>query len=224
MENIRNQVVSLLGADSSGHGMDHIDRVVRLSLTFAGKEKANPEITGLLALLHDVDDHKLFGEESAKALPHAREILKTTELSAQAQEEILEELACIGYSNALNGIRPKTLEGMIVSDADMCDALGANGILRTYAYGQKHGRPFFNRSIFPTPTVTAQSYNASQGGEQNSVCHFFEKILRLKNLMMTQAGAEEARSRHAIVVEFLYHLFSEENAPEWTAYLNEYLG
>lgn len=48
--------------------MDHIDRVLNLSLRFAKKEKANIEIVTLIALLHDVDDYKLFGMESAKWL------------------------------------------------------------------------------------------------------------------------------------------------------------
>ena len=49
------------------------------------------------------------------------------------------------------------------------------------------------------------------------------KILKLKNLMLTKSGKEEAKSRHQIIVDFLYHLFDEENVPEWTRYLNEYL-
>ena len=34
---------------------------------------------------------------------------------------------------------------------------------------------------------------------------------------------EEVKERHQIIVDFLYHLFNEENAPEWTKYLDEYL-
>ena len=41
--------------------------------------------------------------------------------------------------------------------------------------------------------------------------------------MMTDSGRKEADSRHQIVVDVLYHLFEEENTPEWTEYLNEYL-
>ena len=41
--------------------------------------------------------------------------------------------------------------------------------------------------------------------------------------MLTKSGKEEAKSRHQIIVDFLYHLFDEENVPEWTRYLNEYL-
>ena len=51
----------------------------------------------------------------------------------------------------------------------------------------------------------------------------FEKVLKLKDLMLTNSGKEEAKKRYQIVVDFLYNLFSEENAPEWTEYLDEFL-
>ena len=41
--------------------------------------------------------------------------------------------------------------------------------------------------------------------------------------MMTKSVKEEAYERHQIVVDFLYHLFDEENAPEWKEYLNKFL-
>lgn len=41
--------------------------------------------------------------------------------------------------------------------------------------------------------------------------------------MLTDSGREESKNRHQIVVDFLYHLFNEENAPEWIEYLNNYL-
>lgn len=43
------------------------------------------------------------------------------------------------------------------------------------------------------------------------VCHIFEKILKLRDLMLTKSGQEEVKSRHQIVVDFLYHLFDREN-------------
>ena len=41
--------------------------------------------------------------------------------------------------------------------------------------------------------------------------------------MMTEAGKEEASSRHDIIVSILYHLFEEEDAIEWKKYLDEFL-
>ena len=56
IEEVTKQVSELLKNDNSGHGMDHIRRVVNLSLKLTEKEKADRELVALIALLHDVDD------------------------------------------------------------------------------------------------------------------------------------------------------------------------
>ena len=137
------------------------------------------------------------------------------------QEQVCLALNNIGYSKRLKGCCPTTLEGKIVSDADMCDALGANGILRVYTYSMKNGKPFFDRNIFPIEEMSAEKYTRKCA--DSSVCHIFEKILKLKDLMLTDSGKEESKNRHQIVVDFLYHLFAEENASEWSKYLDDYL-
>ncbi len=221
IEIVKDRVSNLLSNDNSGHGMDHINRVLQLSLNFAEKEHANKDIVSLIALLHDVDDYKIFGFESAEELRNAKKIMSEAKIDDDIQHRVLEELGSIGYSNLLKGNRPKTLEGKIVSDADMCDALGINGILRVYTYSMKNGKPFFDRNIFPIEDMTADKYTRKCA--DSSVCHIFEKILKLKYLMMTTSGKNEAQDRHQIIVEILRHLFEEENAPEWTNYLNKYL-
>lgn len=221
IEEVKKQVYELLDKDNSGHGNDHIDRVLSLSLKFAEREQANKDVVALIALLHDVDDYKLFGKDNAESLTNAKSIMNNVDVPYEVQQQVLASLERIGYSKLLKGFRPLTIEGKIVSDADMCDALGANGILRAYKYSMKNGKPFFDKNIFPIENITADKYSTSCAG--SSVCHIFEKILKLKDLMMTESGKEEAKEKHQIVVEFLYHLFKEENVPEWTDYLNRYL-
>lgn len=222
VEKVKQEVIKLLNNDNSGHGIDHINRVLTLSLEFAEKEKANKEIVSLIALLHDVDDYKLFGMENAKDLTNAKKIMNDCAIDMSIQDEVCLAIRNIGYSKRLKGYSPTTLEGKIVSDADMCDALGANGILRTYTYSMKNGRPFFDRNIFPDEDMNVEKY--MRKNDASSVCHIFKKILKLKDLMLTNSGKEESKNRHQIVVDFLYHLFDEENAPEWVDYLNIYLG
>lgn len=221
IEKVKKQVSELLNKDNSGHGMDHINRVLELSLKFAEKENANKDIVSLIALLHDVDDYKLFGMNNAENLTNTKKIMEDCNVDKNTQEQVCLALSNIGYSKRLKGFCPTTLEGKIVSDADMCDVLGANGILRVYTYSLKNGKPFFNKDIFPIEDISAEKY--TRRCADSSVCHIFEKILKLKSLMLTESGKEEAKSRHQIIVDFLYHLFDEENVPEWTRYLNEYL-
>lgn len=221
IETVKNEVAKLLNEDNSGHGLDHINRVLNLSLKFAEIENANKEIVSLIALLHDVDDYKLFGIENAENLTNSKRIMNECNIEKNIQEQVCLALNNIGYSKRLKGCCPTTLEGKIVSDADMCDALGANGILRVYTYSMKNGKPFFDRNIFPIEEMSAEKYTRKCA--DSSVCHIFEKILKLKDLMLTDSGKEESKNRHQIVVDFLYHLFAEENASEWSKYLDDYL-
>ena len=221
IEKVKEEVKKLLDNDNSGHGMDHINRVLDLSLKFSEKEKANKEVVTLIALLHDVDDYKLFGMENAQNLTNAKRIMEDCNIDKNIQSQVCLALNNIGYSKRLKGCFPTTIEGKIVSDADMCDALGANGILRVYTYSMKNGKPFFDKNIFPIEDMTNETYTKKCA--DSSVCHMFEKILKLKDLMLTESGKEESKNRHQIVVDFLYHLFEEENVPEWTIYLNNYL-
>ena len=87
----------------------------------------------------------------------------------------------------------------------MCDALGANGILRIYSYGKKNNQEFFNKDIFPIEDIDAEQYTKKYQ-DTTCVCHMFEKILRLKKYMFTISGKEEATYREKITIDFLYEM------------------
>lgn len=221
IEKIKAQVIELLSNDNSGHGIEHINRVLNLSLKFAKKENANIEIVSLIALLHDVDDYKLFGNDNAKNLPNARLFMKKVNVDKKIQEQVINELQNFGYSNRLKGLSPSTLEGKIVSDADMCDAIGVNGIIRIFTYSIKYNKPFFDKDIFPTENMSIKDYQTKCS--PSTVNHVFEKALKLKKLMLTESGKNEIEKRHKITIDILYQLFEEENAPDWKEYLDNYL-
>lgn len=221
VENIKKDVEEILSKDNSGHDIEHVIRVLNLSLKFAEKEKAKKDVVALIALLHDVDDYKLFGMEDANNLTNAKRIMDNYNIDNDTKEQVLAELKNIGYSKRLQGILPITIEGKIVSDADMCDAIGANSIIRTCAYSISKNKPFFDRNAFPDEKLDAEEYIKKTTA--SSVCHFFEKLLRLKNLMLTKSGKEEAEYRHKLNVDFLYHLFDEEDAKDWKEYLDKFI-
>ncbi len=122
-----------LKQDTSGHGFDHIQRVDDLSIQFASQLKVHVDLVRLIALLHDVDDYKLVGIEHANEHKNSRAIMKEAGVGPQTQKLVIENIQRLGYSKYLEGIRPTSLEGKLVSDADMCDAIGAIGILRVHA-------------------------------------------------------------------------------------------
>lgn len=147
LEEIKIQVNKLLEKDNSGHDFNHIERVLELSLQFSNYENAciNKEIVTLIALLHDVDDYKLFGTNNSKTLINARKIMTNCQLNLKIIEKVCNAIYEIGYNKRLSGIIPTTIEAKIVSDADMCDAIGAHGILRTFQYSLNHQKVFFNK-------------------------------------------------------------------------------
>ena len=106
-----------------------------------------------------------------------------TENNANARRFLAEN--AVSFSRNA-GRRPDTPEGCIVQDADRLDALGAVGIARTFAFGGEHGRPM-----------------------SESVQHFYDKLLRLRELMNTPAAAALAEERHAFLEAFLAQYYKE---------------
>lgn len=218
IEAIQAEVARLLGGDD-GHGIDHVLRVRDMAVRFAKEEDADAYVVELASLLHDVDDYKLFGEESAKNLSNAKAILAMFSISEAMQSQVLEIIRMMGYNKYLDGTRPDTLEGKVVSDADMCDAIGAEGILRTHAYALSKGNLFFDPELPPeSAEASADEYRKSK--KSHSVQHFFDKLLCIPSIMLTNAGKHEASKREKIMVDFLCELFREEGAEQWQELLD----
>lgn len=216
------EVRKILGSDKSGHGMDHILTVIKNAKKIMSSlnEDFNEEIVLLACYLHDVDDYKIVGQEQADNLTNTNNILNKLSINDEMKQKIIHIMENMGYSKYISGVRPKTIEGMIVSDADMLD-LGANGIVRCLEYGFKCGRDIFNVNRLPLKDLDIETYKTA---DTPSINHFFEKLLLIKDLMMTIPGKEMAEKRHLIMVSFLENFFEEryENCSEWIKLLEEY--
>jgi len=226
---VRAGVVACLGGDDSGHGMDHIDRVEAMTMRFCEHfgGKVDTEVALLAALLHDVDDYKLVGRDVAGKHDNARTIMLQSGITGASQEAVIEIISKIGYSKALAGIRPQTIEGKIVSDADMCDASGVTGMVRAlqYAVSGIGSGVVFNPSVWPDINIGADKYNADGNTHEGDsfINYFFEKMFRLKGMMLTDPGRQEAAVRDEAMVQLLRHYFREQNTPEWSDFLENYL-
>ena len=170
-------IQDLFRGNSGGHDAEHSLRVYRNALLIAeGEPGCDTEIIALAALLHDADDHKLFHTENNA---NARSFLNAQKVAPEKIERICEAINAVSFSQN-RGRRPETLEGRIVQDADRLDALGAIGVARTFAYGGEHGRSL-----------------------DESVEHFHEKLLLLKDELNTETARRLAEPRHAFLEQFL---------------------
>lgn len=204
---------------NAAHDAAHIRRVVSLAGQFANCEGADPTTVVLIALLHDLDDYKLVDKTASEDLENAKHLMTVNEVEPEVQETVLAGIRTIGYNKRLEGIVPETLEAKVVADADMCDVLGAVGILRLKEFADAAGKPFFDMNDWPRELTLEEYRKAKSYG----VRHIFEKVLQLKDHMLTESGKQECEHREKLVIDFLYHLFEEEEAYVWMQYLNEFL-
>ena len=181
-------VEKLLGDNSGGHDTAHSVRVYKNALVIADKEPScDLTIVALAAMLHDVDDHKLFDSADND---NARKFLISKGIPDSQIKEICRVINSVSFSKN-RGKKPETVEGMIVQDADRLDALGAIGIARTFAYGGEH-----KRSI------------------EESVQHFYDKLLLIKDELNTEAAREIASKRHAFLEAYIAELREETGLPD----------
>lgn len=181
----------VFASDASGHDFEHTMRVYRMAVRIAQEENADLLTVQLAALLHDVDDAKL-SPETAEQLDRAVSFLKSHHIPQQQIDDICAVISQISYSKGFGA--PTTLEGMCVQDADRLDAVGAIGIARTFAFGGNRGRVLYD------PTGEDKS---------SSIQHFYDKLLRLKDLMNTPTGKRLAQERDAFMRSYLEQFYAE---------------
>lgn len=205
-------------SDNSGHDSEHIKRVYENAcLLLKFHNHANEFVVKASALLHDVDDRKLGGDGH-----QVEKFLKTLNISEVLMQQILETIASISFSTT--GCCPNfdTIEKAILFDADKLDAIGAIGICRAVLFGGKSQRPLFDADVFPLENLSKEEYKKINRKENTTINHFFDKLLKLKRIMQTEAGKTEAERRHAFMIKFLKEFFREQKEDRWLEYLDNF--
>lgn len=182
----------------TSHDFWHVLRVYNNALDIAKHESnINLFTVQLAALLHDIADHKFgYSDEDRKNI--IKEILVPFNISNQTIDEVIYIANHISFKGGKNTHVLKTLEAKIVQDADRLDAMGAIGIARTFAYGSHTNRPFY----LPEKTNSE---------DIDTISHFYEKLLLLKDKMNTKTGKEKALERHKTMEFFLDNFYAEWN-------------
>jgi uncharacterized protein len=193
-----------LSHDYSGHDWTHIERVSKIARTIALEESADLFICELAALLHDIADIKLNSSEQ-EGLNKVSNWLVNHNVNPQDIQHIMEIISTMSFKGGKK-IKMRTLEGMIVQDADRLDAIGAIGIARVFAYSGAKGRIFHDPNIKPRDEMTEKEY---RNGKDTAINHFYEKLLKLKELMNTYYGKRMAEERHQFMLVYLDQFYAE---------------
>jgi uncharacterized protein len=191
--------------DTTGHDWWHVARVTQLAQKIAAMEQADPFICELAALLHDVADEKLAGSEEA-GLARVRHWLQEHGVEIHDIEHVMEIISTMSFKGGTNKKTMRTLEGQVVQDADRLDAMGAIGIARVMCYSGHKGRPIYDPDL---PVREQMSLEEYRYGKDTAINHFYEKLLKLKDLMNTGYGKHLAIGRHKVMEEYLARFYDE---------------
>lgn len=187
-----------------GHDIYHSLRVYNLADRIAQEEGADLEIVRLAALLHDVDDRKLVGKQKVP-FENAKKFLNENNVSEEDIEKICNIISQVSFKG--NGTKtPDTLEGKCVQDADRLDAIGALGVARCLYYNGAHKIPMHNPSSVYRENMSEEEYYSN---DSTAINHFYEKLLKLKDLMNTNSAKIIAEKRHDYIEGFLKEFLEE---------------
>ena len=183
-------VKETLNNETTGHDYYHAVRVMNNALQIAKGKDVNLDIIRVSSLTHDLIDRKV-SSNIDDSLLKLTEKLEVANYSKETIEEIINIIQDISYSK---GKTPKSLEGKIVQDADRLDALGAIGIARTFAFGVKNDRMI---------------YSPDKNDNNDSLSHFYDKLLKLKDLMNTDTAKKIAEERSEYMTNYVKRFYQE---------------
>ena len=207
VEQTRKFVEETLKDNEGGHDHLHAFHVYRIAKVIAEKEgNVDLETVACGALLHDIADSKFHDGDEEVGPKVAYDFLK----SAGAPEELCEHVAnivrYISFKGSLEGQQWMSPELAVIQDADRLTGMGAIGIARTFNYGGSKGRKIYDPEISPKLEQSKEAYKKS---DSPTINHFYEKLLRLKDLMNTETGRKMAQVRHERMEQFLRDFYEE---------------
>lgn len=185
---VEDLVKSKLFSEPTGHDYLHAQRVRKNAVAIAQHMNVNMDLIEVACLVHDLIDHKLDLKYTLSPDTLQKHLISYG-YTKEFTKDVFNIITNISYSK--NGT-PSTIEGQIVQDADRLDALGAIGIARTFAFGGKN-----HRLIYGDPN------------KQDSITHFYDKLLKLEKLMNTNKAKEIAVQRTNYMKEFLDAFYKE---------------
>jgi uncharacterized protein len=204
-------------AAEGGHDWYHIERVWKMARYIQSQEGKGDLLTiELAALLHDISDPKFNGGDEEKGSQLAFHFLIKNQVDQALAEHIQLIIKYVSFKGGFPQDKINSIEFQIVQDADRLDAMGAIGIARAFNYGGFKNRPIYDPSMPLQEYADPKAYHKSDAPTIN---HFYEKLLKLKDLLNTSTGRELGLERHNMMLHFLDTFYKEcdpglENNPK----------
>ena len=198
-----------------GHDWWHTTRVWKIAKEISHFEGGESVVVELASLLHDIADYKFHGGDESVGPRKAKEWLISCGADPLLAERVSEIIASMNFKGA-QASEAISLEHAIVQDADRLDALGAIGIARCFSYAGHFGRELYNPEIMPQLFLSKEEYRNSKSTALN---HFFEKLLLLKDQMLTETGRILASEKHEFMLEYLQRFLVEAQADHLQPFL-----
>ena len=208
LDAVEHYTIQKLGSDHTGHGLDHIRRVVKMTKRLAHDEAVDEFIAVAAAYLHDTIDEKLVMNVK-EAQDELREFLRKIDFTHDQINQVMDIITKMSFADTLDGQRPElSLEGQVVQDADWLDAIGSIGVVRAVYFGGQHSERIYDPAMAPRQNMTRDDYRDLN--HETIINHFYEKLLKIKSMLNTSAAQKIAQHRQQVMLEFL-----EEFKSEW---------
>lgn len=190
-----------------GHDYWHILRVYNLSKEIAKEEDVDLFVVELAALLHDVSDSKFNNGDEEIGLKKVNDFLEKVNVDEDIRKKVIYIIENMSFQKSFEKKKINlSKELMIVQDADRIDAIGAIGIARAFTFGGHIHNEIYNPNIKYNKKLNKEDYKKRQG---TTINHFYEKLLILKDKMLTKKGKEIAKNRTDFMQSFLKEFYLE---------------
>ena len=208
LELVKNYVKNVCENDCTGHDWYHIQRVYNNAILINQKECANEFVVEMIVILHDLYDHKFYKGDTEQKI---KELFKKLNISKYMDLNDINNIAYssanLGFASNVTGKKELSKEGQIAQDADRLDGMGAMGISRTFTYSGNKKTPIY----IPGEVQEVEPEEYQLNGSKTAIGHFYDKLLKMKDLMNTETAKNLAEHRHKVTENFLQEFLDEWN-------------
>ncbi len=190
--------------EDSAHDGEHVKRVLRAALEVAKTHpEADIEVLVAACLLHDIGRAAQFQDPSVSHAEAGADMAYAHLIEigwGEARARLVSE--AVRAHRFRGPHKPKTIEAMILYDADKLDVTGAMGVARTLLYQGAVGEPLYRVDERGEPMDGRED-------EPSFMNEYMFKLSRLCDGFYTPEAAEMARPRAAAARDFYDSLLSE---------------